>query len=73
MPKHTFSEKSGQPERVGRPGRRPSNKPRNICVTISLPPEMHDSLRRLGGSRWVQEKIREAERDLEEGSKEGSE
>ena len=43
-----------------KPGRKPSNKPRNVGVTISLPPEMHDALRQLGGSPWVQQKIREA-------------
>lgn len=43
-----------------RPGRPPLNKPRNICVTISLPPELHEALKQLGGSRWVQQKIREA-------------
>ena len=43
-----------------RPGRPPTGKARNVCVTISLPPELHEALKKLGGSPWVQEKIREA-------------
>ena len=43
-----------------RPGRRPSQKPRNIRVSVSLPPTLHEALRRLGGTTWVQQKIIEA-------------
>ena len=51
---------SDQLASLKRPGRPPLNKPRNICVTISLPPELHEGLKELGGSRGVQQKIREA-------------
>lgn len=43
-----------------KPGRPPLDKPRNICVTISLPPELHAGLKELGGSPWVQKQIRDA-------------
>lgn len=52
MPENTQDKK--------RPGRPPTGKARNVCVTISLPPELHEALKKLGGSPWVQEKIREA-------------
>ena len=52
MPENTQDKK--------RPGRPPTGKARNVCVTISLPPDLHNELKKLGGSPWVQEKIREA-------------